>query len=154
MEPSLKAFWLPKKGNTAEEYEDAFAHSNRLMAVADGATESSFADRWARGLVKRFVEQPPSGNTPSSLLLENWLSPLQQEWHKSIPWDTLPWYAEEKSRSGAFAAFEEKTKGSLEAGKLADFVMLSRDIMTIPPPEIPRVRVTLTVVGGEIVFSE
>lgn len=105
MEPALKAFWLPKKGNSTEEYEDASAHSARLIAIADGATESAFADRWAQGLVKRFVESPPSGNSPSSLLLEKWLSPLQKEWHKSIAWDKLPWYAEEKARSGAFAAF-------------------------------------------------
>ena len=56
--------------------------------------------------------------------------------------------------SGAYAAFEEKTKGSLEPGKLADFVMLSGDIMKIPAREIPRTRVRMTVMGGEIVFSE
>jgi predicted amidohydrolase YtcJ len=54
---------------------------------------------------------------------------------------------------GAYAAFEEKIKGSLEPGKLADFVMLSGDIMTMPPPGIPGIQVKLTVVGGEIVFS-
>jgi predicted amidohydrolase YtcJ len=56
--------------------------------------------------------------------------------------------------SGAYAAFEEKAKGSLEPGKVADFVMLSRDIMTIPAGEIPATRVKMTVAGGEIVFSE
>jgi predicted amidohydrolase YtcJ len=56
--------------------------------------------------------------------------------------------------TGAYAAFEEKTKGSLEPGKLADFVMLSGDIMKIPAQEIPGTRVRMTVVGGEIVFSE
>jgi predicted amidohydrolase YtcJ len=55
---------------------------------------------------------------------------------------------------GAFAAFEEKKKGSLEPGKLADFVMLSRDIMTAAPADIGSTRVKMTVVGGEIVFSE
>jgi hypothetical protein len=55
---------------------------------------------------------------------------------------------------GAYAAFEEKTKGSLEPGKLADFEMLSSDIMTVPPPEILTTRVKMTVVGGEIVYSE
>ena len=54
----------------------------------------------------------------------------------------------------AYAAFEEKTKGSLEPGKLADFVMLSRDIMTVPAPDILTTRVKMTVVGGEIVYSE
>ena len=56
--------------------------------------------------------------------------------------------------AGAYAAFEERSKGSLEAGKLADFAMLSGDIMTMPEAEIPRTRVKMTVVGGEIVYSE
>jgi hypothetical protein len=56
--------------------------------------------------------------------------------------------------AGAYAAFEEKTKGSLEPGKLADFCMLTRDIMTVPPLEILATRVKMTVVGGEIVYSE
>lgn len=55
---------------------------------------------------------------------------------------------------GAYAAFEEKIKGSLAPGKLADFVVLSRDIMQIPPAEIFETRVKMTVAGGEIVYSE
>jgi predicted amidohydrolase YtcJ len=55
---------------------------------------------------------------------------------------------------GAYAAFEEKTKGSLEPGKLADFVMLSDDIMTIPEAAIWKTRVKLTVVGGKVVYQE
>lgn len=56
--------------------------------------------------------------------------------------------------AGAYAAFEENEKGSLTPGKLADFLMLSSDIMQAPPPEILETRVTLTVVGGQIVYSE
>ncbi len=55
---------------------------------------------------------------------------------------------------GAFAAFEETTRGSLEVGKLADLVMLSADIMTIPAPEILKTRATMTVVGGKIVHQQ
>lgn len=55
---------------------------------------------------------------------------------------------------GAYAAFEETRKGSLEAGKLADFVMLSADIMTIPSSEITRTRVKMTVVNWKIVFAD
>ena len=56
--------------------------------------------------------------------------------------------------AGAYAAFEEKLKGSLEPGKLADFVLLTRDIMTVPPSEILETRVRMTVLGGEIVHGE
>ncbi len=55
---------------------------------------------------------------------------------------------------GAYAAFEEKAKGTLEAGKFADFVILSADIMKIPPAEILKTRVRMTVVGGRIVYQE
>jgi predicted amidohydrolase YtcJ len=56
--------------------------------------------------------------------------------------------------TGASAAFEEGSKGSLAPGKLADFVMLSRDIMRVPPAEVLSTRVLMTVLGGEVVYSE
>jgi predicted amidohydrolase YtcJ len=52
----------------------------------------------------------------------------------------------------AYAAFEEKDKGSIEVGKLADFTLLSQDIMKISEPEILRTRSEMTVVGGEILY--
>jgi predicted amidohydrolase YtcJ len=55
---------------------------------------------------------------------------------------------------GAYAAFEENEKGSITPGKLADFVMLSRDIVKAPAGEILQTRVTMTVLGGEVVYSE
>ncbi|MEP6821245.1 MAG: amidohydrolase [Chthoniobacterales bacterium] len=53
----------------------------------------------------------------------------------------------------AFAAFEEKEKGSIEIGKLADLTVLSADIMKIPAPEILKTRCEMTVVGGEPVYE-
>jgi len=55
---------------------------------------------------------------------------------------------------GAFAAFEENRKGSLEPGRMADFIMLSGDIMTMPAAGIGKTRVTMTVAGGKIVWHE
>ena len=55
---------------------------------------------------------------------------------------------------GAYAAFEENHKGSLSPGKYADLVVLSKDIMTVPPAEILKTKVLTTVVGGEIVHDE
>ncbi|MCM3904668.1 MAG: amidohydrolase [Pyrinomonadaceae bacterium] len=53
----------------------------------------------------------------------------------------------------AFAAFEEKLRGSIEVGKLADFTILSADIMKIPEMEILKTRNVMTVINGEIVFE-
>ena len=53
----------------------------------------------------------------------------------------------------AYASFEEKRKGSLEAGKLADFVVLSEDIFHIDPPKIRDARVDVTVMGGKVVYE-
>ena len=49
---------------------------------------------------------------------------------------------------GAFSGREEGVKGSLEVGKLADFAVLDRDILSIPSEAIRDVRVTQTFVGG------
>ena len=54
---------------------------------------------------------------------------------------------------GAYAEFGENEKGSIEKGKLADIVVLSKDIMTIPPIEIPSASVVATIVGGKIKYS-
>jgi predicted amidohydrolase YtcJ len=51
----------------------------------------------------------------------------------------------------AYAAFEEKTRGSLEPGKFADLTVLSADILKIPEAEILKTRCLMTVIGGEIV---
>jgi predicted amidohydrolase YtcJ len=53
----------------------------------------------------------------------------------------------------AYAAFEENDKGSIEPGKLADFTVLSQDIMKIPEPEILKTRAEMTVIGGQILFD-
>jgi predicted amidohydrolase YtcJ len=55
--------------------------------------------------------------------------------------------------NNAYAAFEEKLKGSLEPGKLADITVLSRDIMTIPEDQIPATDVVYTIVGGKVAFQ-
>ena len=54
---------------------------------------------------------------------------------------------------GAYANFEEKDKGSIEAGKFADFIFLDRDIMTVDMMLVPKARVVATILNGKIVFS-
>jgi hypothetical protein len=52
------------------------------------------------------------------------------------------------TRDGAFASFDEGARGTLAAGKLADFVVLSSDILATPPEEILKTKVLLTVMAG------
>jgi predicted amidohydrolase YtcJ len=56
--------------------------------------------------------------------------------------------------SPAYAAFQEKERGSIEVGKLADLTVLSADIMQIPAPEILETSVVMTIIGGEVAYSQ
>ena len=116
MSGASQAFRLPKAGNSDADYEDAFAMAKDSVAIADGATESSFARAWARALVQGFtsidaadaeseagdeaLREPPA---PADTVRRR-IAPLQRAWHEQIAWDRLPWFAEDKARSGAFAA--------------------------------------------------
>ena len=50
--------------------------------------------------------------------------------------------------------FEEQEKGSLETGKLADFIILDRDLMSVPASEILKISVQATYIGGEKVYGK
>jgi predicted amidohydrolase YtcJ len=57
------------------------------------------------------------------------------------------------TKGAAYAAFEERDRGAVEAGKLADFSVYSADWMTIPEAEIPRSQAVMTVIGGEVAWK-
>ncbi|MDR2089762.1 MAG: amidohydrolase, partial [Clostridiales Family XIII bacterium] len=57
------------------------------------------------------------------------------------------------TRNGAYAAFEEGIKGSIEPGKLADLVVLSTDLLGAPKESIKDIRADLTMIGGKIVYT-
>jgi len=57
------------------------------------------------------------------------------------------------TRNGAYAGFEEDRKGSLEPGKLADFIVVDRNVLTIPIEELKDVKVLQTFVGGHSVYD-
>jgi len=99
---SLALTWtarqVPKEGCSAAECEDAFA-ANELrgrFAVADGASESADAGRWARMLVDGFV----GVNSTSGI---SWLREARSLWSASAGNESVPWYVEEKRSAGAFA---------------------------------------------------
>ena len=53
---------------------------------------------------------------------------------------------------GAYAAFEEHARGSIEAGKMADFTVIDRDIMSCPEDEIKDISVAATIINGETAY--
>jgi hypothetical protein len=55
--------------------------------------------------------------------------------------------------NGAYASFEEKDMGTIEAGKLANFVVIDRDLLTVPADQIKDIRVLATWNGGEMVYE-
>ena len=57
------------------------------------------------------------------------------------------------TRNRAYLSFEEKTKGTIEPGKLADLVVLSDNLLEIAPERILDVQVEMTVLGGRIAFK-
>ena len=73
------------------------------------------------------------------------------------------WFSEQKltvaeaveayTMGSAYAEFQEKEKGSITPGKLADMVMVSDDIFSIAPEKIRDVRVLKTFIGGRLVFD-
>jgi len=99
--PSLswRGFSLPKAGNSQAEYEDAFGTdaSQGRFAIADGASESSFAGPWAKGLVEGYIHNPGSWS--------RWLPGARKTWFETFQDHEFSWYTEEKFNEGAFATF-------------------------------------------------
>jgi Protein phosphatase 2C len=105
-ECDIKVFSCPKLGNSVEEYEDAWAHRQTRtpvgvrVAVADGATESSFAKLWALLLAESYVRNEVTGADFFARL-----TPARRLWRRRLAGRPLPWFASEKAEQGAFAAF-------------------------------------------------
>jgi hypothetical protein len=101
MRVRTQAFHVPKRGNAETEYEDACFPDNTLerevtefrCAIADGASESAFANVWARLLVRSFGRRRLR------------LGRIRRLWQRAISGQPLPWYLETKIRFGAHAAF-------------------------------------------------
>jgi hypothetical protein len=58
------------------------------------------------------------------------------------------------TRNGAYVGFEEHEKGSLESGKFADFIVVDRDVLSVPAEELKDVQVLRTYVGGNLVYDK
>lgn len=102
----LQVIVLPKGGHTASDWEDAWSiggdERETRFAVADGATESSFAGVWASLLTAQWAAHPLLATDPVSI--GAWLADVQSLWRARVDLSRLPWYAAEKAAQGAFSA--------------------------------------------------
>jgi hypothetical protein len=57
------------------------------------------------------------------------------------------------TRDGAYLTRQEKVKGTLEPGKMADMIVLNNNLLTIDPSQILTTKVDLTIVGGRVVYE-
>ena len=99
---TARGFRLARRGLSADECEDAWSvdADTTRVAVADGATESSFAGVWARLLVERFARE--AGDWPG------WIADIQPLWLEAVREPNappLPWFVEQSMARGAFATF-------------------------------------------------
>ena len=97
---------MPKAGNSVAEYEDAYwprlagdMSGAVHLAVADGATETSFSGLWARLLANAYGR----GRLTETTWNDD-LSRIRRVWQRAVGQKPLPWYAEEKLRLGAFSS--------------------------------------------------
>src|SRR5262249_14115600 len=91
------------------------------------------------GMYAAITRQDPQGN-PSG----GWYPEQRLTLNEALRGYTL---------EGAYAEFEEKDKGSIEKGKLADLTVISEDITRLAPKEILSVHVLKTIIGGKIVYE-
>ena len=100
-----RQFLLPKSGYQLSECEDAIGINAETcrFAIADGATEAFDAQSWARRLAHSWVQIEAAAPAPAEF--RAWAAVQGQSLQDSWSGLRLSWYAEEKSRTGSFAAF-------------------------------------------------
>jgi hypothetical protein len=101
----VSALVVPKNGSTVRECEDSVGvgRCGMRFCVADGATEAFDSRRWARLLTKCWSLGANAIISPEQF--GGWLPAIGERFHSRWEGKQLPWYSEEKSRGGAFAAF-------------------------------------------------
>jgi len=134
--------WAPARLGAQRVAEGAYVWQKLLKTGATLANGSDFPVEEANpmlGFYASITRQDPAGHPPNG-----WAPDQRLTREQALASFTI---------NAAFAAHADKQLGSLEAGKLADLVMLSKDIMTVPPREILATRVLRTIVGGQVVHE-
>ncbi len=131
--------YAPLLGPLREARANAFGRFDQAGAVqAFGSDWPVFPMEPLRGIHCAATRQTPDGTPAGGWHPENRI--------------TVEAALRHFTADAAFASFDEADKGVLSAGKLADFVVLSEDLLKLPPERLLEARVLLTVVGGREVF--
>ncbi|HXH05313.1 MAG TPA: amidohydrolase [Vicinamibacterales bacterium] len=134
--------WAPTRLGPERTAEGAYVWRKLLRTGAIIANGSDFPVEEANpmlGLYAAVTRQDPSGHPPGG-----WMPEERMTREEALASFTI---------HAAYAAHLERELGSLEPGKLADLVVLSKDIMTVPAREILTTRVLYTIVGGRVVYE-
>jgi predicted amidohydrolase YtcJ len=131
--------WVPARVGPARTAEGAYVWQKLRAAGARLASGSDFPVEDPNPLLGFYaaITRQAADGTPA----DGWAPDQRLSRDEALRSFTL---------DAAYAAHQEARTGSLEAGKLADLVILSRDIMQISPREIPTTRVVVTISGGRV----
>jgi hypothetical protein len=135
--------WVPSRIGLARTGEGAYVWRKLLDSGAVVANGSDFPVESANpllGIYAAATRQDAAGRPAGG-----WMPYQKMSREEALRSFTL---------AAAYAAHAESVLGSLEAGKLADLVLLSKDIMYVPPGEILTAVVRLTMIGGEVVYEQ
>ncbi|HSL21890.1 MAG TPA: amidohydrolase [Vicinamibacterales bacterium] len=134
--------WVPTRIGAERAAEGAYVWRKIMRTGATIANGSDFPVEEPNpmlGFYAAITRQDPQGQPPGG-----WMPEERMTREEALASFTL---------NAAYAAHMERDLGSIEEGKLADLVVVSRDIMTVPPSEILTTRVLKTIVGGRVVHE-
>jgi predicted amidohydrolase YtcJ len=144
---STQALFASPDKTTLENYvpllgPERSSHANAFKLFDDAGAIQAFGSDWPvfsmeslKGVYAAVARRTPDGNPAKGHFPEHRISVEAALRHFTI--------------DAAYASFDEDVKGSITAGKLADFVVLSENILQPPPEILLKARVLLTVMGGK-----
>ena len=134
--------WVPARIGRERMLEGAYVWKRLLatgVVLANGSDFPVEEPNPMLGFYAAITRQDPKGQPPGGWMPEERMT--RDEMLKSFTWNA------------AYAAHAEKDLGSIEVGKLADLVLLDKNVMTIEPREILSTRTVMTIIGGEIAYE-
>jgi hypothetical protein len=140
-EPNLANVWARNVGPAR------LSNSFAWHSIAAGGAKLAFGSDWP------VVSLDPFIGIQNAVTRQNW-NGEPVEGFIGTEKVTLDQVLAAYTRDAAFAQFEEKVKGSIEPGKLADIIVLSQDLFAVNPLEIRKTTPVLTIVEGKIVYED